>query len=160
VWDSKVRLSPLVPERRSSVRLVIRSPHRALPITGGKGGLSPRQRAVVVAVIPVRVVQVPIMQVVDMITVRHGLVAARWAMCVSRLVTRAAMRRSALHRICAAHVNDVLIHVIAVWMVQMPIMQIVDMITVTDSGMPAGWTVLMRVPSVCRVGTCRHDASP
>jgi hypothetical protein len=57
-------------------------------------------RAVVVAVIAVRMVQVAVDEIVDVIPVRHRFMAAPWSVNVARLVTAAARR--ALVRIFGA----------------------------------------------------------
>jgi hypothetical protein len=53
------------------------------------------ERTVVVAVIAMRVMQVPVDEIVDMITVRHRFVPASRPMYMPRLVTLAAVFRRA-----------------------------------------------------------------
>ncbi len=55
----------------------------------------------VVAVIAVRMMQVTVDEVVDMVAVRHGLMTATRAVNVTGLVTRAAMLRGAAGRVLA-----------------------------------------------------------
>jgi hypothetical protein len=52
-----------------------------------------------VAVPIVRVVQMPVNEIVDVITVRHRRVPAPFAMLVAGVVTTAAMRRGAVGRV-------------------------------------------------------------
>lgn len=110
----------------------------------------------VVAVITVRVVQATADKVIDVIAVRHALVSTGWAM----YVTCAALPWSALRRICGARLDDMLVDVVSVRMMQVPIMQVVDMIAVTDGSMTASRTMLMRMVGVCGVRAGRHDRPP
>jgi hypothetical protein len=111
---------------------------------------------VVVAVITVRVVQATADKVIDVIAVRHALVSTGWAM----YVTCAALPWSALRRICGARLDDMLIDVVSVRMMQVPIMQVVDMIAVTDGSMTASRTMLMRMVCVCGARAGRHGRPP
>lgn len=126
----------------------------ARPATEGSGQ---RQRPVIVAVIPVRMVQVIPDEMVDMMAMRHGLVTAGWTVLVRRIVTSAAVLRRATLGIFRAYPDDVLVDMVAVRMMQMPIMQVVDVTVVADGGVTASATVLMRVPGVSRMGDRRHE---
>jgi hypothetical protein len=57
-----------------------------------------------------------------MVAMRHGLVAARRAVFVCGIVAAAAMLWSTTRRICAAHLDNMLVNMVAVRMMQMPIM--------------------------------------
>jgi hypothetical protein len=109
--------------------------------------------------IAVRVVQVIADQIVDMVAVRHGFVAARWTVLVSRVVTGAAMRRRASVRICVTHVDAVLVDMVFVRVMQVPVMQVIDMTIVLDGGVTASLAVLMCVSGMycvragCQIGS-------
>ena len=80
----------------------------------------------IVAVAAVRVVQMAVDQIVDVVAVRHRLVAAPGSVLVPRLVPGAAVVRRAAVGIAGRHLDDVLIDVIAMRMVQVAVVQIVD----------------------------------
>lgn len=58
------------------------------------------QLAVVVAVLPVGMMQMTLREIVHMISVRHALMTTVWTVNVIRLMCAAAMRRRALVLIC------------------------------------------------------------
>ncbi|MCH9809464.1 MAG: hypothetical protein K0U74_17200 [Alphaproteobacteria bacterium] len=93
--------------------------------------------------ITMRVVQVAIDQVANMVAVRDGFVTATWAMNMPGLVPVAAMVRRAGVWIPVAHFNHMLVHVVAVGMMQVPIMQIINVITVLDGGVPAAGAMVV-----------------
>lgn len=115
-------------------------------------------RPVVVTVIAVRVVQVTINQVADVVAMRDSLVTAARAMHMSRFMSVAAMIRGADIRIAIANLNHMLVHVIFVRMMQVTIMQIVDVVAMLDGGMPAARPMFVRMIGVFRVRTARHDS--
>jgi hypothetical protein len=69
---------------------------------------------VIVAVAVVRMVQVAADEIIGVIAVRDGLVAARRAMLVSRVVRAAVVRGRASGRIDRPDLENVFIHVITV----------------------------------------------
>ena len=72
-------------------------------------------RPVVVAVIAVRMMEVSVHEIVNVVAVRYGFVPAPRSVDVSRLMA-AAVRR-ALVRILCADLDLMLIHMTAMWMV-------------------------------------------
>lgn len=87
-------------------------------------------------------------QIVDMITVRHRLVTAARAMDMAWLMTSATMVLRASIWVCRGHLDDMLIDIVAFDMLQMTILKVVHMTTVTYGGVSAIRAVHMR---------CRHD---
>jgi hypothetical protein len=85
----------------------------------------------IVAVIAVRMVQPSVHQEVDMIAMRHGFVSA-----VPAMLVRAAGLRGAVHRVCRADRDDMLVDMVTVHVVQMAIMQIIDMTVMANRRMP------------------------
>jgi hypothetical protein len=73
-------------------------------------------RAVVVAMIAVRMMQVAVDQVVDMIAMRHRFVPASRLVDMSRFMTAAVVARCALVRIFRADLKPVLVYMITMWM--------------------------------------------
>jgi len=80
-----------------------------------------RQRTMVIAMVAMRVVQVAVYQVVDVVAVRNGFVSAAWAVHVVGGVCAARVLRGADLRIGGGHGDDVLIHVVAMRMVQVAV---------------------------------------
>ena len=105
----------------------------------------------IVAVIVVRMVKAPVDEIVDVITMRHRLVSARVSM---RVAGRAAGRHGVTVRVSGVHCDYVLIDVIAVWVVQVALVEIVDVIFVADRDVAAALLVDMRV--VALVNGVRH----
>ena len=114
------------------------------------------QRAVIVAVIAVRVVQVAVDEVVDMVTMRNRLVAAAGAMRVRRVMAGAVVGRGALVGVLVRHLDHVFVHVITVGVVQVAVMQIVHMVAVVHAGVLALRAMGMRMGLVMVVITFGH----
>ena len=72
-----------------------------------------RERAVIVAVVAVRVMEMPLDQIVDVVAMRNRLMAALGAVLVLAGVPATAMLWGAGARIAGAHGDDVLVDVIA-----------------------------------------------
>ncbi len=115
-------------------------------------------RAAVVAVIAVRMVQVAVDEIVDVIPMRHRFMAAPRAVNVARVVAAAARR--ALVRIPGAHFEPVLVDMIAVRMMQMTVMQIINVIVVLDCSMSTVRAMLMVVVSVMWFVAGAHVDAP
>lgn len=88
----------------------------------------------IVAVTVVRVVQVAVDEVVDVIAVRDRFVPAAGPVDVRAVVARALVLRGALDRVGLADGQAVLVDVLAVRMMQMPVVQEVDVTVVLDGG--------------------------
>ena len=103
-----------------------------------------------------RVVQLSIDQIIDMVAVRHGLMSTTRAM----LVSGASRFRSAPRRVGLVDLNDMFVNVIAVHVMQMTVVKIVNMSTVANRGMSTLWAVLMGMVSVMFLCASCHDSSP
>jgi len=101
-------------------------------------------------------VQMSINQVVHMIAMRNCLVPTARTMNVITLVAATLVFRSTILRVVTGNLNGVLIHVAIMDMMQMPIMQIVRVITVFNRRMAAIRAVYMLVVSVF-VTVCAHS---
>ena len=75
----------------------------------------------IIAVIPVWMMQMAVDQIVDVVPVRHRLVPAARPMHVTGFVTAAVMRRRALIGVGSTDRNHVLIDVVPMRMMEMPI---------------------------------------
>lgn len=107
-------------------------------------------RAVVVAVIAMWMVQVAVDEIVDVIPMRHRFMAAPRSVNVARVVAAAA--RCALVRIFRTHLEPVLVYMIAVRMMQMTV--------VLDCSMSTVRAMLMVVMSVMRFVAGAHAEAP
>lgn len=114
----------------------------------------------VVAVIAVRVVQVAVNEVVDVVTVWHGFMATTGAVNVAGFMAAALVFRCADVRVFGADFDDVLVHMIAVRVMQMAIVQVIDVITVFDCSMAAERAVLMLVVLMVGKIAVAHGFSP
>jgi hypothetical protein len=103
------------------------------------------ERAVVVAVVAVRMMQVTVDQVVDVVAVRHRLVAATWTVAMVRVMAGAAMVGRAAVGVPLAHGDDMLVDVVLVRMMQVAVMEIVDVAIMAHREMAAPGTVRMRM---------------
>jgi hypothetical protein len=114
------------------------------------------KRPVIVAVILVRMMQMALDQIVDVITVRHGLMAATGGMLVPRRVPAAVVLGGAHVRIVGVRRDDMLVDVVAMNVVQMPVVQVVDMPVVADGGVAALPPVTMRMVGMFQVVAIAH----
>jgi hypothetical protein len=96
---------------------------------------------VIIAVGAVRMMEVTLDQVVDMVAVRDLLVAAARAVHVGLVVSATCVRRSARCGILGSDLDDALIYMSVVRMVQMSIMEVVDMVAVANGGVTTALTV-------------------
>jgi hypothetical protein len=117
------------------------------------------QLAVIIAVVVVRVMQVILDQVINVIAMRNSLVPAVRAMNVILVVSPTVVVGSAVRRIGAAHLNLVLVDMITLNIVQMAVVKIIDMAIVLHRRMPAGRTMSVAVAFVCCVRLI-HRISP
>jgi hypothetical protein len=82
----------------------------------------------------VRMVEVSVDEVVDVIAMRNRFVAAAGAMPMAGIVSGASMIRRASRRIGGAHFDHVFIDLITVRLMQVAVVQVVHVIAVLDRG--------------------------
>ena len=116
------------------------------------------QRAVIIAMAAMRMMQMAFYQVVGMVAVRHPFMAAIRTMNVPFIVTGAVMVSRASVGVRCVHFEHVLIDMIAVHVVQVPVMQVIDVPVMADRLMPAVWSVLVSVVSM-RLAFVHHNPS-
>ena len=104
-----------------------------------------------VAVIPVGMVQMPVHQVINMITVRNSRMPAVRAMNVVMVVTLAIMAHATV-RVGVRDRNGMLVVVVLMGAVKMPVMQVSDMVTVLNGDVTTVRPVGMVVVFVDGVG--------
>ena len=100
------------------------------------------ERPVIVAMIAVGMVQTAPDRIIEMIAVRHRLVPAP---CAVRVIRGACDRRGMAVRMRSIDGDHVLVHVVAMLVVKMAIVEIVDVIVVPHRNMTTGIAVDMRV---------------
>ena len=97
-----------------------------------------------IAMISVRVMQMPIHQIIDVVAMRHRFMSATWTMLVSRLVTRTGVRHTG-RRIRPRHLNYTFVVVPLVRLVQVTVVNIVHMISMLDRRVSATSSMLVRM---------------
>ena len=102
----------------------------------------------IITVVSVSMVQMAVDQVIDVIPVRNRLVSAVRSVHVTGFVAAALMRRRALIGVARRHRNDVLVDVVAVWVMEMTVVQVIDVTIVLDRGVPAAGAMFMIVVRV------------
>ena len=112
----------------------------------------------IITMIAVRMVQVTVNKIINVIPMRHRLMSALRAMHMPRRVTAAAGR--ALIGIFRTHLDGMFIHMLAVWMMEMAIMQIVDVITVANGRVATAGAMLMVVVRMVREIATAHRLLP
>lgn len=108
----------------------------------------------VVAVSAVRVVEVAVDEVVDVVAVRDGGVSTARGVSVTRRVPGTCVRRCARRGVVAGDLDDALVHVAVMAVVEMAVVQVVDVVAVADGGVTAAGAVNVIVSVVGRVA---HD---
>jgi hypothetical protein len=103
---------------------------------------------VVVAVVAVRMVQVPIYQVVGVVAVGNSGVAAVWAVLVVLLVTATIVVWRANGWVRRVDGQGMLLDRAAVLVVQVAVMQVINVPLMQNAGVPAAGAVLVRVTLV------------
>jgi hypothetical protein len=125
---------------------------------GRAGASGDRQRAVVVAMIAVRMVQMAADQVIDVVAVRHRFVPAAGPMHMTGAMAGTVVLRRAAVRIGGADGDHVLVDMVAMHVVQMAVVQEIDVAFVAHRGMTALRAVLVVVMGVLRA--TGHRCSP
>ena len=90
----------------------------------------------IVAVSAVRVVQMAIHQVINMVAMRHGFVAAVGTVSVGLPMGSAAVVRRAFLRIRSGDLNLMVVHMIAVSVMQVAIVKIIGVAVVFHGSVP------------------------
>jgi hypothetical protein len=112
-----------------------------------------RQRSVVVAVIAVRVMKAVVHHVIEVVAMRHRLMPTIGAVLMGHIVPGCSLR--VLRRMLVVDIKRMLVDVAVVQMMQMPVVQIVDVIAMAHRDVPAARAVGVRVILVCLTG---HDS--
>lgn len=102
-------------------------------------------RAMILASASIGIVQVAMNQVVRMVAVRNGLVAATGPVLVLLVVTAAIVLSNTRRGMAGIDRDHVLINMVGMQVVQMPVVKIVSVSFMLDSGVAAARTMFMWV---------------
>lgn len=111
----------------------------------------------IIAVVTMRMVQVAIDQVVDVIAVRNRFMTAPRTMYVTRRMPIAAMLRCAGIGIYRSYLDDMLIHVVFMGMMQVTVMEVVNVVAMLDARMA---TIRAMLVGMISVRVAAHDNLP
>jgi hypothetical protein len=115
----------------------------------------------IVAVIPVRMMQMTIHQVIHVVAMRYSFVPAVDTVGVGLPIGgRAAVVRRAFVRIRRSHLNPMVVHMIAVGVMQIAIMNIIRVAIVFHCGVPAVWAMHVVVNPRMLMVSVSHRVSP
>jgi hypothetical protein len=114
----------------------------------------------VVAVRAVGMVEMPVHQVVDMVAVRHRVMAAAWSVPVLTVMAAAFMIGRAPVGVAPSDLDRVFVDMTLMGMMEVPVVQVVDVIAMPDGDMPAIGPVGMGMILVDPVVVVGHDCSP
>jgi hypothetical protein len=109
--------------------------------------------------VAVRVVQMALDAVIDVVAVRNRLMTATGAVDMARLVTAAAVIGRAAVGIFGGDPDHMLVDMVLMRMVQMTVVQVVDMVAVADGGVPAIGPVPVRVVGMLGFRASCHGTS-
>lgn len=102
-------------------------------------------RAVVITVIAVRMMKVTVDQIVDVIAMRYRFMSTARPVDMARIMSATVMVRCTSVWVLCADLKPVLVYMIGMWMMQVPVMQVIDVIAMFDGRVPAVRAVLMVV---------------
>jgi hypothetical protein len=105
----------------------------------------------IIAMVTMGMMQPPVHEVINVITVRHAFMSATRPMCV-----RASRVRRAAQGVGGADLNNVLLDMIFMHVVQMTIVQVVDMVLMRHGGVSTARTMLMSVIWMMLLVAKRH----
>jgi hypothetical protein len=114
----------------------------------------------VVAVRAVRMVEMAVHQVVDMVAVGHRLMAAARSVPVLAIMAAAIMVGRAPFGVAPADIDRVFVDMPLMGMMEVPVVQVVDMIAMLDGDMPAIRPVGMGMIHMDPMVVVGHDCSP
>ncbi len=110
----------------------------------------------IIAMIIVRVMKVPIHQVIKMVAMRNCLVSTLRPMHMVSRMPRAIVPRGTVLRIERGYANHMFIDMVFMRIMQMAVMQVVDVAIVHDSGVAAFQPMAMVMIFVLRRVTMAH----
>jgi hypothetical protein len=103
-------------------------------------------------------VQAAVDQIVRMITMRHWFMTASRAVAMRRIMPAATVLRAAAVWISGADLDDVLLDLPVVWVLQMPVGEVIHVPLMANRNMTTAGTMRVRMTGVSCVGC--HAMSP
>lgn len=107
--------------------------------------------------ITMRMMQVAVDEIINVLSVGNGFMAAARSMDMGGIMPRAAVFRRTGSRIGGAYLDDMFVHMIAMRVMQVPVVKVVDMIAVADSRMTAARLMLVVVIEMMRQCAMIHN---
>ncbi|WP_167397969.1 hypothetical protein [Agrobacterium rosae] len=95
--------------------------------------------------VAVLVMKAPVDQIVDMVTMRHGFMAAIRAVDTAMIVADMVLDRTAAIGVVTTHFDHMFIDMIAMRMMEVSIMQVVNVVAMLDGHVAAAGAVFMVV---------------
>ena len=110
----------------------------------------------IVAMSIVGIVQMAINEIARVVTMGNCFMPTARSMHMVGIMTTTLMALSTGVWVDISHLDDMLIHVIPMGMVKMPIVEVVDVVAVLDSGVTTAWpmgmiVILMNYANHCRL---------
>lgn len=114
----------------------------------------------IITVVTMRMVQAAVDQITNMVAMWNGLMSAAGAMDMTRLMpfTRLAGRTDV--GIAVADLNEVFVYMVTMHVMQVPIMQVINVIAVLDGGMSAARPMLVRMIFMFWICAIAHLLTP
>lgn len=103
---------------------------------------------------------VPIDEITDVVAMGNGFVTASRSVNMGFVVPGTDVIRRAPHRVCRADLDDMLVDVSFVHMVQVPVVEVVDVVTMAHGCVAACWTVDVGVVRMFGLSALAHGLSP
>ena len=103
----------------------------------GRSLLNDVHGAVVVAMRAMRKVQVAVDEIIDVVPVRNGFMAAAGPVTMTKAMSLTSMSRRAGGRVCRADGKDMLIHMVFMEVMKVPVVQVILMVLVVDGTVAA-----------------------
>lgn len=91
---------------------------------------------------------------------RYGFMSAARSMHVARLVSITTMSGRTNSGVLLADFDDMFINMVSMWMVEMPVMKIINVVAMFYGGMSATRSMLVRMIFVFRILASSHIYSP
>jgi hypothetical protein len=113
----------------------------------------------IVTMVSMLVMQAAVDEVVDVVAMRHGFMAAAGAVNMAMVMPGVIANRLAPIRVRGAHFDNMLVDMVTMWVMQVAIMQIVDMFAVLHSRVAAAGAVRMVVVFVMGEMAVAHGVS-
>jgi hypothetical protein len=111
--------------------------------------------SVIIAMFSMWMMQVPVNQVVKVVTVRNALMSTAGTVHMSLVMSTALMTVCASNWICGVNIKHVFVNMIDVHVMQVTIMQIIGVAGMSDGQVATGESMLMAMPLMFRAGVHR-----